>query len=129
MKMTSENYVENAVRTESPVTEAMIERLTNPQTIRLLHAAMGATTEAAEFLDMLKKHIFYGKKLDLVNAGEEIGDQMWYIGLTVDILQTTLNEVMTVNIAKLKARYPEKFCEEKAENRDLETERAILEGK
>ena len=32
------------------------------------------------------------------------------------------------NIAKLKKRYPEKFDENLAVNRDLETERKILEG-
>jgi NTP pyrophosphatase (non-canonical NTP hydrolase) len=88
---------------------------------------MGMATEAGEFLDMLKKHIFYGKPMDFVNAKEEIGDQMWYAGLAVDVLQTTFNEVLTVNIDKLKARYPEKFTEEAAINRDLNTERSILE--
>ena len=34
-----------------------------------------------------------------------------------------------VNIDKLKARYGDKFSSEKAINRDLETERNILEGK
>jgi NTP pyrophosphatase (non-canonical NTP hydrolase) len=124
----SSNYVKNACRTESPVTPEMIERISSPDTIRMLHAAMGLSTEAGEFIDMLKKHIFYGKKLDLVNAKEEIGDSMWYVGIAVDVLQTTLNEVMTVNIDKLKARYPEKFTEHHAENRDLDTERNILEG-
>jgi NTP pyrophosphatase (non-canonical NTP hydrolase) len=129
VQMTSANYVGNACNTESPVTPEMIERLSQPDTIRMLHSAMGLCTESAEFLDMLKKHIFYGKPLDLVNAKEEIGDSMWYVAIAVDVLQTTLDEVMTVNISKLKARYPEKFTEHHAENRDLETERNILEGK
>lgn len=126
--MTSQNYVANACNTESPVTPEMIERLTNPQTVRMLHAAMGLSTEAGEFVDMLKKHIFYGKPLDLVNAKEEIGDSMWYVAIAIDVLKTTLDDVMTVNINKLKARYPEKFTEFHAENRDLTTERSILEG-
>jgi len=127
-RIDSRNYVAHCIRTEAPVTQEMIARFTNPQTIRLLHAAMGLATESGEFLDMLKKHLFYGKPLDLVNAKEEIGDTMWYTGLCIDILQTTMSEVMTVNIDKLKARYPEKFSEFHAENRDLETERSILEG-
>ena len=40
-----------------------------------------------------------------------------------------LKKSFDVNIAKLKARYGEKFSSEKAINRDLETERNILEGK
>lgn len=125
----SSNYVEHVLVSESPVTDAMVERISNPDTIRLLHGAMGLCTESAELLDMLKKHIFYGKPLDLVNAKEEIGDSSWYMGLIIDVLQTTFDEVLTVNINKLKLRYPEKFTEFHAENRDLEAERNLLEGK
>lgn len=123
----SGNYVKHATATEAPITQEMVSRFANPTNIRLIHAAMGMVTEAGEFVDMLKKHLFYGKPLDLVNLGEEIGDSLWYSALAVDILQTTLDEVMTVNIDKLKARYPEKFSEFHAENRDLETERKILD--
>jgi NTP pyrophosphatase (non-canonical NTP hydrolase) len=118
------SYVLN---TESQVTPELLARLTNPDTVRLLHAGMGLCTEAGEFLDMLKKHIFYGKKLDFPNAVEELGDVEWYAGIAIDVLRTTFNEVLTINIDKLKARYPEKFTEHHAINRDLETERAILE--
>ena len=109
-KITSENYVENVLRTESPGNSETVARLTEPQTIRLLHAAMGMVTEAAELLDMLKKHIFYGKILDLINAKEEIGDSQWYSGLGIDIIGATFDEVLTTNIEKLRARYPEKKC-------------------
>ena len=37
-------------------------------------------------------------------------------------------DILDTNINKLKARFPEKFTEEKALNRDLITERKILEG-
>ena len=36
---------------------------------------------------------------------------------------------MTKNIEKLRARYPEKFTEFDAQNRNLVVEREILEGK
>ena len=126
--ITSTTYVENVLRTESPVTREMIERFSNPENIRLLHAGMGMVTEAGEFIDMLKKHLFYGKPLDKVNLAEEVGDSEWYCGLAIDILKTTFDEVLTTNIKKLQARYPEKFTEHHAENRDLKTERKILEG-
>ena len=128
MKITSENYVESVLVTESPVNQDIINRLINPDTIRLLHGSLGLVTEAAELADMLKKHIFYGKALDFPNAKEEIGDSMWYVGLIIDVLNTTFNEVLTINIAKLAKRYPEKFTEYAAINRDLEAERKILEG-
>lgn len=126
-KINSGNYVENVLRTESPITQDMINRLTDPKMIRLLHGAMGLVTESSELIDMLKKHIYYGKPLDLVNAGEEVGDNQWYAGLIVDVLHTTFDEILTVNIDKLKKRYPEKFTSKDAIERDLDGEREILE--
>lgn len=123
----STNYVENVLKSEAHVTTAMISRLSDPKVIRLLHGAMGLSTEAGELLDMLKKHIFYGKPLDLVNAAEEIGDSMWYAGLVIDVLQTTFDEILTVNINKLKLRYPEKFTESAAIHRNTDAERQLLE--
>jgi NTP pyrophosphatase (non-canonical NTP hydrolase) len=124
----SENYVDHVLKSEAHITTAIISRISDPKVIRLLHGAIGLSTEAGELLDMLKKHIYYGKPLDLINAKEEVGDSMWYAGLVIDVLKTTFDEVLTVNIDKLKARYPEKFTEFHAVNRDLETERKILEG-
>lgn len=124
--MNSDNYVENVLRTESCNFEAIRGRLTDDK-IRLLHAAMGLATEAGEFVDALKKHIFYGKELDVINLKEELGDSEWYTGVAIDVLNTTLNDVLTVNIAKLRKRYPEKFTAERAINRDLESEKEILE--
>jgi NTP pyrophosphatase (non-canonical NTP hydrolase) len=94
---------------------------------RLLHAGIGLTTEAGEFIDALKKHIFYGKELDRVNLSEEIGDIFWYLAIAADELGINFESVMNRNIEKLKARYGEKFTEESAEDRDLDQERDILE--
>jgi len=126
--ISSYNYVEHVLRTDSPITPELLERLQDPQTVRLLHAAMGLSTEAAELLDMLKKHIFYGRPLDLVNAAEEVGDNQWYAGLAIDVLRTTMDELLTMNINKLRLRYPEKFRESDAINRDVDKERELLEN-
>jgi len=127
-KITSDNYVSEVLRTEPVDMEAVQKRLCEPETVRLLHAVLGITTEAGEIVDVLKKHIFYGKPIDEVNLREELGDSMWYVGLAVDVLRTTMDEIMTTNIAKLRARYPEKFTEEAALNRNLDAEKTILEG-
>lgn len=124
----SENYVGHVLRTDCVITQELMHRLTDPETVRLLHAAMGMTTEAAELMDMLKKHLFYGKKLDIVNAIEELGDNQWYVGLAVDVLRTTMNEIMTINIDKLRLRYPEKFNGKDAIERNFENEREFLEN-
>jgi NTP pyrophosphatase (non-canonical NTP hydrolase) len=123
-----ENYIEKALRTESCDMEAVTQRMTDPKVMRLLHAAQGMMTEAGEFMDMLKKHIWYGKPLDEVNLKEELGDNQWYQGIACDALNTNFDEIQERNIAKLAARYPEKFTEYHAEVRDLEKERTILEG-
>ena len=69
--MNSKDYIKDAVKTESTNFKSMDERLSKDGLKRLLHAGMGLSTEAGEFLDALKKHIFYGKELDRVNLAEE----------------------------------------------------------
>jgi ribosomal protein S17E len=49
------------------------------------------------------------------------------VAIAMDELGTDFETEMKRNIEKLKARYPEKFEENLAENRDLEKEREILE--
>jgi len=128
-EVTLDNYVSLALRTESSDFEAIKQRLSENGTIRLLHSAMGLCTEAGELQDMLKRHIFYGAPLDIVNAREELGDSTWYIAIAIDECRTTLEAILTKNIEKLRKRYPDRFAEERALNRDLKSEREILEAK
>jgi len=116
-----------AIRTEPDYSEC-IKRFKDPNTIRLLHAAMGLVTEAGEFLDVLKKYFFYGKPIDIVNLKEEIGDMTWYQRIGCDQLSTDLLEEMVRNVKKLRARFPDKFTEELAVSRDLNKEREVLES-
>lgn len=127
--MDSKKYVENALKTESANFEAIAQRLGTPENIRLLHAAIGLATEAGEIQDQLKKAIFYGKTLDKVNLEEELGDLFWYIAIMSDALGVSFESIMDKNIAKLKARYGDKFSETAALERNLIAEREILEKK
>ena len=127
--MNNEKYLKESGRTVSDNYEAIGDRMTTQQNIDLLHAGIGLATEGGEFLDALKKHIFYGKPLDTVNLAEELGDILWYVALAMRALDTTFDEQMDINIKKLSVRYPEKFDEFLAENRNLQVERDILEGK
>jgi NTP pyrophosphatase (non-canonical NTP hydrolase) len=122
------DYIQEAVKTESYDLEAISRRLSDKRTIRTLHAAIGMVTEAAETLDALKKFIFYGRELDTTNLKEEVGDSQWYQAIMCDELGTTFEEVQETNIAKLRARYGQKFSEFRAVNRDLEKERQIIES-
>jgi len=96
--------------------------------IRLLHSALGMFSESGEVLEALMKQFEGGKAvLDGVNALEELGDISWYQAIAVDELCGDLDAVRDTNIAKLKARYPDKFSAEAALNRDVAAERVILE--
>ncbi|MCB0390714.1 MAG: nucleoside triphosphate pyrophosphohydrolase family protein [Bdellovibrionales bacterium] len=125
--MNTEDYVKNATRTESRDFDKIAERISEKGNIRLLHGAIGLATEAGEFLDALKKHVYYGKELDRVNLSEELGDLFWYCAIIADELNVPFAKIMDTNIEKLRARYGEKFSEEKADKRNLDVEREILE--
>lgn len=88
----------------------------------LLHAALGCSTESGELLDAVKKHLFYGKPLDIVNLQEEVGDICWYLNLLCAWMGTTLEEQMSNNADKLRIRYPEGFQQKKALERNVENE-------
>jgi NTP pyrophosphatase (non-canonical NTP hydrolase) len=124
--MTPKDYVKNALRTEPTNYEPVLTRAGQEGSLRLLHAFLGICTEAGEINDALKKALIYGKPFDKVNAIEELGDLMWYIAIASDTLEVSLEDIMEKNIAKLKARYGEKFTEEAALNRDLDKEINVL---
>lgn len=93
----------------------------------IIHMIFGMQTEIGELTDIFKKSLAYGKEIDWVNTGEEIGDIMFYIASFCRITGIDLEQVLETNVAKLESRYPEKFTEYNALNRDLLHERKILE--
>ena len=169
--------------------------------LNMLHMNLGIVTEIGEFLDPIKKHIAYGKELDVVNLGEELADIAWYVSnkakmfmpedkhnnswnrtdsfeqgvklydtmfksrehdltdiviMSNSIIPEDMRklddefyhygidnivviskiceyfkldfwQILTNNIAKLQIRYPDKFSNENALNRNLEAERIELE--
>lgn len=99
------------------------------QSIRLLHGAIGLATEAGELQDQVKKHIFYGRRLDKANILEECADSLWYLVLILDSAGFTLEQAMNTLIPKLEERYAKKvFSAQEAITRNLEAERSILEA-
>ena len=92
-----------------------------------LHMAIGAATEAGELLDIYKKAFAYNKPIDKTNIAEELGDLLWYTVNLMRMLNFDPEGIMGTNVKKLRIRYPEKFTEEKAINRDLDAEREVLE--
>ncbi len=125
--MTPSEYQELAAKTEAPVDKAIV-MLSGKRQARLLHGALGCSTESGELLDALKKHIFYQKPLDTGNLFEECGDIMWYVAIICNEMQWPLEEVMSANIRKLQARYPDKFTTKAAVQRDLFAEQQAMSG-
>ena len=125
-KITADEYQRLSLRTESH-NSTLESFATFGSNHRLLHGAIGIATESGELLDAIKKHVWYGKPLDGANIEEEIGDVCWYLALLCSARGISLSTVMEMNIAKLRVRYPEKFTEEAALQRDLDAERKVLE--
>ena len=76
---------------------------------RLLTAALGLTAEAGEFTEVVKKIILQGKPYNDDNKfhmKRELGDICWYLAQACMALDTTFDEVIEMNVDKLKARYP-----------------------
>jgi NTP pyrophosphatase (non-canonical NTP hydrolase) len=130
---------------ENVVIPAIIERLKDPANIKheilfaqgkadgnysadLVHGILGVTGEASELLQALVTSMLDRKPIDRVNVIEEAGDLLWYIALILRSVDSTFDEAMDINIAKLRKRFPGQFTQEHALNRDLEGERKILEG-
>lgn len=120
------DYIQQAVQTES--LEDPLDGIYPEESHRLLHAGIGMVTEAGEFIDALKKHLYYDKDLDLTNLKEELGDILWYMAIAMDALDTDFDTEMRRNIDKLRVRYPNNFRVYDAEHRDLDAERMSLEA-
>ena len=76
---------------------------------RLLTAAVGMSAESGEFTEVVKKMIFQGKPVNeenLFHLKRELGDIMWYVAQACMALDTDFNEIIEMNVEKLKARYP-----------------------
>lgn len=71
----------------------------------LYHAVLGVAGEAGELADAIKKHLAYGKTLDLENVIEEIGDLRFYLQAIQNLLGLTEDQVLQANANKLAKRY------------------------
>lgn len=69
------------------------------------HCALGATGEAGELADCIKREIIYGKPLDRANLIEELGDLKFYIQATQLVYGISEQEVLQANADKLSERY------------------------
>ena len=88
---------------------------------QLLTAALGLGAESGEFTEIVKKIILQGKPYNEDNVfhmKRELGDICWYIAQACMALDTTFDEIIEMNVDKLKKRYPGgEFNVHQSENR------------
>lgn len=89
--------------------------LTNRE--HIINGALGLCGESGEVADIVKKACMQGHTLDRAHIAKELGDVCWYIAETASAIGYQLEEIMQMNIDKLKARYPAGFSTEKSMNR------------
>jgi NTP pyrophosphatase (non-canonical NTP hydrolase) len=95
----------------------------------IIHCILGIATESVELVEALYTALYDSAPLDEVNVREELGDLLWYMHIAFNKCYVkTLNPILRKNLLKLNARFPDKFEASRAINRDLKTERAILES-
>lgn len=87
----------------------------------------------SQLQDLVKKNLVYNKEIN-----REIEEDLlkrilyfleeWCYDINIPLTEESLEDILEKNINKLKARFPDKFTEENAINRNLEVERKILEA-
>ena len=95
--MSPNEYQKLALRTASE------EAMKNP----ILNGVLGLGGESGECLDLVKKHLFQGHDLDKDKMAKELGDVAWYLALSAYAIGYDLEDILRMNIEKLRARYPE----------------------
>ena len=120
-------FVEGVTSDESLHYAALVSRMNNLEleddcnVPQLLTAALGLTAESGEFTEVVKKIILQGKPYnedDVFHMKRELGDICWYIAQACMALDTSFDEIIEMNVDKLKARYRGgEFDVSKSENR------------
>lgn len=81
-----------------------------------LHAIHGMAGEIGELHSIYQKE-YQGHDVDLEHIKKELGDLLWFIAEYCTSYDWDLEEIMQMNIDKLKKRYPDGFEKEKSLNR------------
>lgn len=135
--MTPNEYQKEALRTEGPTSDmgkyiipfargysktsqVIDEMMIITNMNRLLNGLMGLNGEAGECIDLLKKSLYQGHELDREHLARELGDVAWYLAVSADALGYKLEDILRMNVEKLRARYPDGFEAERSVNRTEE---------
>jgi len=101
---TLDRYQVEALRTAAPSPDFIL--------------GLGIAGEAGEVADQMKKELGHGHDRDRAKMAKELGDVLWYTAVLADRYGFSLSDVATMNINKLKSRYPDGFDSERSINRE-----------
>lgn len=75
------------------------------------HALHGMVGEIGELHSMYQK-VFQGHRFNTEHAKKEVGDLLWFIAEYCTAHGWELDDIMDMNIEKLRKRYPDGFDQE-----------------
>ena len=105
--MTGNEYQRAAARTMNPA-------LTRDG--QIMHSLLGMSSEVGELQGIWQK-LYQGHVRDYAHEKKELGDVLWMIAEYCTATGWELEDVMQMNIDKLKARYPSGFTTENSLHR------------
>lgn len=79
-----------------------------------------------DIVDLHKKELAYGKEMDTDDLYMELLSLVQYLIEIAENFSFSYEESLQININKLYKRYPDKFTQDKALNRDLDAEHETL---
>lgn len=101
--------------------QALAERTINKNLHHMhmeYHALHGMVGEIGELHSLYQK-VYQGHGFDEEHAKKELGDLLWFIAEFCTANVWSLDDIMQMNIDKLKARFPEGFDEEHSLHRKV----------
>ena len=107
--MTPNEYQKEALRTASTLSKADL----------VVNGVLGLCGESGECADMVKKHQFQGHELDRDHFAKELGDVAWYLAVSAYAVGYDLEDILQMNVDKLRKRYPEGFDAERSQHREV----------
>lgn len=103
--------------TEYQAMAAMTANVSLDYKTRLAVAALGASGEAGEVADLVKKHLGHEHPLPESEMRKEIGDVLWYLAELCTVNGWLLVDIAEENIKKLRERFPGGFDPDRSLNR------------
>lgn len=76
---------------------------------RLYGFGLGLAGECGEVIELLKRQLVYNADTSPEEIKKELGDVLWYLTAISLEYNTSLDEIMEINIQKLSKRYPQGF--------------------